>query len=467
MKTKQILGIDPLTEQLIEQQKISPSDLWLIRRSEIIPSQDFMNEEVSFDKDGPPLKIPSKHEGPYSTEQLKNESAKNSEFFQLIEVYNFVKEEWESFFDVSCFQRRKPSLVREENLIHDPQFHLIIDEKIKGPFNYSEVIELLEAKEIFINDEASLDAGRSWIKLYQFHLFDRRLEKNKDKLPFLPREQVHSSQHEAAPVNETSRQDLSNIAHLHSAKSQKTNNLEIGKTQKERFKSTADEIIHFIEQRWGYFSLAFVATIGFASFLVFNNSNQSMSSFAEFLTPQSSRQKHQRSKNTADDFKPIAKRQAPVQQISKPKASPTQNAYKSAQTKNFNQTAPQRVMPQRRPSSRRPQVPQRKLHKNTPNPDIDLDLNDPAVQREITRSISNDDGLIDADYGSYAGDYEGADDGGWNDQAGGAGRVDDYQGDANFDNYPPAQAEQEMMMDENYDQGQAPNDYPVDENYDY
>lgn len=157
--------LHPLSDEDIAEIGIMLSDLWMLKA----------NEQMY---------------GPFSTKTLKEHSEQHEESYLDVVAYNLDNEQWKPFFKVTQFQRRKPKLVSMQSLTTPDSFHLLINGIKEGPFTLVQIKEMAQKKKIPLNIEASTDKGESWIKLFDHHEFDRRLEKNKDELPFAPIQSV-------------------------------------------------------------------------------------------------------------------------------------------------------------------------------------------------------------------------------------------------------------------------------------
>ncbi len=95
---------------------------------------------------------------------------------------------FKKFYEHPYFQRRKPQLVSSESLIEsdDEEYYLLTKGQKNGPYNFSELKELIETKNVLITDLVSLNAGHTWTKIYQLENFDRRSLKINEELPGLP-----------------------------------------------------------------------------------------------------------------------------------------------------------------------------------------------------------------------------------------------------------------------------------------
>ena len=159
---KKTFHLKPLSDHDIERQSLSLSDLWM----------------VQFD--------PENVHGPFSTEMLRQDSGENPEIYERCIVYNLVTEEWKNFYKLTDFQRRLPKLVPAQNLVKNETFLVLSQGQKLGPFNLEELKEKIQKKEVALNQEMSVDEGKSWIKIYEHHAFDRRARNSQEELPFQP-----------------------------------------------------------------------------------------------------------------------------------------------------------------------------------------------------------------------------------------------------------------------------------------
>lgn len=124
--------------------------------------------------------------GPFSTEMLKEDSKDRPDFYEECSLYNLVTEEWKSFYSLPEFQRRRPKLVPAQNLIKNESFLVLENGQKTGPLSLEELKEKIEARQVSLNQEISVDEGKSWLKIYEHHAFDRRARAGQEELPFQP-----------------------------------------------------------------------------------------------------------------------------------------------------------------------------------------------------------------------------------------------------------------------------------------
>lgn len=159
------INLTPLSDQQIEEQEISISQLWMIKT------------------------IDKKIQGPFSTQMLKNEFHSNERLFQEVMVYNLFNENWSRPCDHASFQRRSLKVIDQEDELYY-QFYTLQKGQKNGPFSIEKIKELLANKELLYHDQISHD-GNKWNKVYFYNAFDRRAkEVINENLPFSPNEKT-------------------------------------------------------------------------------------------------------------------------------------------------------------------------------------------------------------------------------------------------------------------------------------
>lgn len=164
-----------LTDEEIDSLGLSLADLWMLQ------AQDSRN---------PKSTQTSAILGPFPTHHLQENAQIHAQDFESCMAYNLASEKWRDFYQIPEFQRRKPKLVPAQNLIKNEDFLVLVRGQKQGPFSLGELKSKLQSNEIDLSNEVSVDAGKTWIKLYEHHAFDRRFKKNHEDLPFSPRQQV-------------------------------------------------------------------------------------------------------------------------------------------------------------------------------------------------------------------------------------------------------------------------------------
>jgi hypothetical protein len=164
------IDLEALSDELIAEQQIEISDLWMLKTGD------------------------DKIHGPFSSDMLREYCAEHEDLFEDAYTFNLDSEEWQEFYKTTQFQRRVPKLVPAQSLITHDHFYLLGQGQKQGPFKLDEIKSKLDSGEISLNDQVSVDEGKSWIKVYEHHEFDRRTrQKTSDELPFIPQEEVFKS----------------------------------------------------------------------------------------------------------------------------------------------------------------------------------------------------------------------------------------------------------------------------------
>jgi hypothetical protein len=178
------LDLRPLDEDQIADMGLSEADLWMMK---------FEDGNVH---------------GPFDTKSLIESSKVYEEEFEFVEIFNLIIEKWAPFFKTTQFQRRMPKLVPAQNLSKSQSFHVLIMGQSFGPYSLDELKQMTEDKKLRLNSEVSIDSGKTWMKMYEHHEFDRRLIKNQDDLPFVPSPSIiEENEERLALVEEISSQN--------------------------------------------------------------------------------------------------------------------------------------------------------------------------------------------------------------------------------------------------------------------
>ncbi len=164
---KMSIDLKPIQDDQIKDQHIALSDLWMIK-----------------DRDEKIL-------GPFETNQLKDYALTYDYLFDDLEAYNLETEKWQKLFAITIFQRRKPKLVAAQNL-NPSDKNLYIQSKghYLGPLNAQDIKVLLDKGEILSSDLLSVDDKKTWIKIYEHHMFDRRQVRTHEDLPVKPQDNL-------------------------------------------------------------------------------------------------------------------------------------------------------------------------------------------------------------------------------------------------------------------------------------
>lgn len=370
---KEFIDLAALTEEQIANDQIENAELWMIKT-----------------KDGQMF-------GPYSTQSIKEYAADHQHLFEESMAYNLGNESWKAFFKIAKFQRRKPKLVPMQSLMSSDSFLILFNGEKKGPFTLEQVQKFVEDKKIALNVQVSLDAGESWIKLYEHHEFDRRLKKNADDLPFVPENNIfeHSEQVIQHKVQNRTKADdeedaIVGLAFISNGNDKgqtvETESLELDHkpkktnttakkvqfrqlTNKENFWSKITEKINF-----KYVGASMVGI--FVLFTAYNSFNGSFNEDSEIKPAKKQVQTKQASINN-DSRTPKKK------VVRHAKAKPK----KIARARKY-EPKPQRSYRKRTRSRKPAQDRRRQVH--TDDRYDNLDIDDPAVREELKREIAAD-----------------------------------------------------------------------------
>jgi hypothetical protein len=194
-------------------------------------------------------------------------------------IRNIESNDWSYIYEHPYFQRRKPHLVSADTLnsVDEETIYILHKGQKAGPFNKSEISEKLEDKHILLTDLVSLNAGHTWIKLYQVEGFDRRNLKESEQLPGMPSMEIVGQNTEGPNVLPGETTDgMISLAYL--------GNLKRGKAY-ELFQtpSVPEDISDKMKGSNLFRILAFISIIGII-YLLINIKNQLSSPFSESPT---------------------------------------------------------------------------------------------------------------------------------------------------------------------------------------
>src|SRR5690554_4522984 len=134
-------NLKPLTDEDIDRLGLSMADVWMLET----PSGQSI--------------------GPFSTDMLRQDSKERPDFYEECKLLNMVTEESRPFYTISEFQRRRPKLVPAQNLIKNEDFYLLEYGQKSGPFSLEDLKAKIQAKEVSLNQEISVDNGQTWLKI--------------------------------------------------------------------------------------------------------------------------------------------------------------------------------------------------------------------------------------------------------------------------------------------------------------
>lgn len=162
--------------------------------------------------------------GYISLYDLKMLTQTSGDDYASFTIRNIDQSEWLPVFSHPYFQRRKPQLVSAASLKdeEDQEIYILVNGQKAGPYEKSQLLTMVNDKEILLTDMISTNGGHSWMKLYQLDQFNRRELSAEDQLPGLPKKVIGQS-HETVinykPVGEA----LTGLAYLSNVKREKMN----------------------------------------------------------------------------------------------------------------------------------------------------------------------------------------------------------------------------------------------------
>ena len=153
---------------------------------------------------------------------LKMLTQSSGDDFSTFQIRNIDQNEWLPVFSHPYFQRRKPQLVSAASLKdeEDQEIYILINGQKAGPYEKSQLLDMVKDKEILLTDMISTNGGHTWMKLYQLDQFNRRDLNVEDQLPGLPKKVIGQS-HETVVNYKPVAEALTGLAYLSNVKKEK------------------------------------------------------------------------------------------------------------------------------------------------------------------------------------------------------------------------------------------------------
>ena len=217
--------------------------------------------------------------GYISLYDLKAYTFEHEDEASLFSIRNIDSVDWTFIYEHPFFQRRKPQIITNESInnLDEETIYILHKGQKVGPLNKAKILEKLEDKNILLTDLVSLNAGHTWIKLFQVEGFDRRNLKESEQLPGMPSIEIVGQNNEAPNVLPGEATDgMISLAYL--------GNLKRGKAY-ELFQtpSVSEDISDKVKSSSFYKVLAFISILGII-YLLINIKNQLSSPFSETPT---------------------------------------------------------------------------------------------------------------------------------------------------------------------------------------
>jgi len=118
--------------------------------------------------------------------ELKKFLEKNPNQYTDIFVRKFGQETWMTSTSHPFFQRRKPTLVRENEIDPNARFFYMREAHKVGPYTLPELKAKIEKKEILVTELIVSEKGGPWFKLFELTSFNRRVVTTAHHLPTCP-----------------------------------------------------------------------------------------------------------------------------------------------------------------------------------------------------------------------------------------------------------------------------------------
>lgn len=154
-------------------------------------------------------------------DQLKQFLEQNPDQYQNTFVRKIGQEVWMPSTQQVYLQRRKPTLVRENEISENEKFFYLKESQKIGPFSIEELKLKLEKKEILMTEMIIPEKGGNWFKLFELGSLDRRLSK-RSHLPERPAAYIFEQVSKIKGMKRSEEKDaiagLAYIGHIKSGK---------------------------------------------------------------------------------------------------------------------------------------------------------------------------------------------------------------------------------------------------------
>lgn len=349
---KKVIDLPALSDVEISKKGISLATLWMVKDS---------NDNIF---------------GPYDTEALKVYIARYEYLFTKTKTYNMESEQWHDTFEISYFQRRQKNHQGTNPNLATNDFYIYLNNQQAGPYTKDEIQNFLNNGQIKSNSELSIDKGQTWIKVFEHHAFDRRIQKTNQELPFRPaQELLNKMALTKEDIIKAKQADdaIAELAYLghhkstmkSSTKGQYEMNEVEGKSKKEKSPMKKSTKIFITATACGIFALAF----GLNFLSEFSNNTNNLSNF--------SNEKLSATKEVVH---------TPIQEKTNLEESPQRVTPKAVSIKPriFPTRAKKRVVLRDKVEPKERKIDRDDRYDNRE----EIDVNDPELQEEITRALA-------------------------------------------------------------------------------
>ncbi len=119
--------------------------------------------------------------------ELKAFLEQNPEKYAETFVRKVGQDAWMPATQQTFLQRRKPTLVKDNEISSNDRFFYLKEGQKIGPYTLAELKKKMENKEILVTEMIVPEKGGNWFKLFELNVFDRRLQaQGPNQLPQKP-----------------------------------------------------------------------------------------------------------------------------------------------------------------------------------------------------------------------------------------------------------------------------------------
>ena len=213
--------------------------------------------------------------------ELKSYLEQNPEKYAETFVRKVGQDVWMPATQQTFLQRRKPTLVKDNEIVSTDRFFYLKEGQKIGPFSLVELRKKIETREILVTEMIVPEKGGTWFKLFELNTFDRRLQSPiSNQLPQMPDAHIFEMSCSSSKKKDRfeERDAMAGLAYIGQIKSGKIteNQDEVSQAEKSEFEEdTAVRMIkrQAIMKRLMVFGLLIIASITLGWFFMFRWNN--------------------------------------------------------------------------------------------------------------------------------------------------------------------------------------------------
>ncbi len=146
--------------------------------------------------------------------ELKNYLELHSDEYANLCVRKLGQETWMPASQHAFLQRRRPKIIKDNEISTDERFFYLKEGQKMGPFTINELKQKIDHKEILITEMIVPEKGGNWFKLFELEQFDRRLYGVRGQLPERPSEERFEFEQSLIKENSPEKEAIAGLAYI-------------------------------------------------------------------------------------------------------------------------------------------------------------------------------------------------------------------------------------------------------------